>query len=64
MLPLITILAFAILFNACADADDVNLADYPINVDPGTIGDTTYIPITPIITGFNEPVDIHFGYDQ
>lgn len=64
LLIAIVFTAFAVLFNACADADDVNLADYPINVDPGTIGDTTYIPITPIITGFNEPVDIHFGYDQ
>jgi hypothetical protein len=55
---------FALFFNACADDENVKLSDYPINVDPGTIGDTTYIPITPVITGFNEPVDIHFGYDQ
>ncbi|MEO8514940.1 MAG: hypothetical protein ABI543_15385 [Ignavibacteria bacterium] len=61
---IIIILFSALLFNACADDDNVNLNDFPINIDPGTIGDTTYIPITPIITGFNEPVDIHFGYDQ
>lgn len=61
---LIILLFSAIIFNACADDDNVNLNDFPINIDPGTIGDTTYIPITPIITGFNEPADIHFGYDQ
>ncbi len=60
---LIIVLFSAMLLNACADGD-LSLQDFPINVDPGTIGDTTYIPITPIITGFNEPVDIHFGYDQ
>lgn len=54
----------SIILNSCADDELVNLNEYPINIDPGTIGDTTYIPITPIITGFNEPVDIHFGYDQ
>lgn len=48
----------------CADEDKIDLSQFPINIDPGTIGDTTYIPVTPIITGFNEPVDIHFGYDQ
>lgn len=56
--------SLAIFFSACADDENVKLSDYPINIDPGTIGDTTYIPITPVITGFNEPVDIHFGYDQ
>jgi len=58
------ILIAAISFSACADADNVDLSEFPINVDPGTIGDTTYIPITPIITGFNEPTDVFFGYDQ
>lgn len=48
----------------CAEEDKIDLSQFPINIDPGTIGDTTYIPITPVITGFNEPVDIHFGYDQ
>ncbi len=57
-------LLLAVFITACADDDNVNLSDFPINIDPGTIGDTTYIPITPIFTGFNEPVDIHFGYDQ
>lgn len=61
---ILIITAFAFILNACADDDNVKLSDYPINIDPGTIGDTTYIPLTPIITGFNEPVDIHFGYDQ
>lgn len=50
------------IFSSCGDKLD--LSQFPINQDPGTIGDTTYIPITPIITGFNEPVDIYFGYDQ
>ncbi len=48
----------------CAGEDKIDLTEFPINIDPGTIGDTTYIPITPVITGFNEPSDIHFGYDQ
>ncbi len=58
------VLFFALTLNACADADNVDLSEFPINVDPGTIGDTSYIPITPIITGFNEPTDVFFGYDQ
>ncbi|MCC6866033.1 MAG: hypothetical protein IT280_07710 [Ignavibacteria bacterium] len=64
ILKLSFIVLYTILFISCADDDLVKLEDYPINTDPGTIGDTTYIPVTPIITGFNEPVDIHFGYDQ
>jgi hypothetical protein len=48
----------------CAEEEKIDLSQFPINIDPGTIGDTTYIPVTPVITGFNEPVDIHFGYDQ
>lgn len=58
------IILFAIFITACADDELVKLENYPINIDPGTIGDTTYIPVTPIITGFNEPTDIYFGYDQ
>lgn len=53
-----------IVFFGCAQEDKIDLAQFPTNTDPGTIGDTTYIPITPIITGFNEPADIYFGYDQ
>ncbi len=53
---------FAFLFSSCGDK--IDLSQFPLNTDPGTIGDTTYIPITPIITGFNEPADIYFGYDQ
>jgi hypothetical protein len=56
--------SISIFTAGCADEDKIDLSQFPINIDPGTIGDTTYIPITPIITGFNEPVDIHFGYDQ
>lgn len=53
---------FSILLTGCGDK--IELSQFPLNNDPGTIGDTTYIPITPIITGFNEPADIYFGYDQ
>ena len=47
---------------SCAE-DDINLNDLPINVDPGSVGDTTYIPITPILSGFNQPMDIYMGYE-
>lgn len=53
---------FILALSSCGEKLD--LSQFPINNDPGTIGDTTYIPITPIITGFNEPADIYFGYDQ
>lgn len=53
---------YAFILSSCGDKLD--LSEFPINGDPGIIGDTTYIPITPIITGFNEPTDIYFGYDQ
>lgn len=64
LLKLSLLLSLTFIYFACADDELVDLSEYPINVDPGTIGDTTYIPVTPVITGFNEPVDIHFGYDQ
>ncbi|MBZ0204525.1 MAG: hypothetical protein K8I03_16045 [Ignavibacteria bacterium] len=60
---IILLIAF-LLVPGCAEEDKIDLSQFPINEDPGTIGDTVYIPITPVVTGFNEPVDIHFGYDQ
>ncbi len=60
----ITLLIALLLLPGCAEEDKIDLSQFPINEDPGTIGDTVYIPITPVVTGFNEPVDIHFGYDQ
>jgi hypothetical protein len=61
-LSIILMVAFTLLLSSCGDKLD--LSQFPLNSDPGTIGDTTYIPITPIISGFNEPADIYFGYDQ
>lgn len=60
----LAVLLISITLGGCAEEDKIDLSQFPINVDPGTIGDTIYIPVTPVITGFNEPSDIHFGYDQ
>lgn len=60
----VLLLCIVLSFVLSSCGDKLDLSEFPINQDPGTIGDTTYIPITPIITGFNEPVDIYFGYDQ
>jgi len=51
-----------ILSFSCAE-DDINLNDLPINVTPGTIGDTLFIPVTPPIEGLNQPMDIFIGYE-
>src|SRR4030095_9216346 len=58
----ILVLSFAALFAACAE-DDIDLSQLPINNEPGIVGDTTYIPISPAITGFNQPEDIDMGYE-
>ena len=62
ILSMLLVVAFQI--TGCADEDKLDLSQFPVNIDPGVIGDTSYIPVSPVITGFNEPVDIHFGYDQ
>lgn len=54
--------AAAVLLSSCGEKIDLN--QFPVNQDPGIIGDTVYIPVSPIIYGFNEPADIYFGYDQ
>jgi hypothetical protein len=41
--------------------EQLDLSQFPINKPPPVIGDTSYIPQTPVITGFNEPVDIYMG---
>jgi NHL repeat len=64
IISFLAMLFLGITLGGCAEEDKIDLSQFPINIDPGTIGDTTYIPITPVITGFNEPSDIHFGYDQ
>ena len=43
--------------------EQLDLSKFPINEPPPVIGDTTYIPQTPVITGFNEPTDIYMGYE-
>ncbi len=50
---------FTFAFLGCGEETD--LSQFPINQEPGVIGDTTYIPISPAIFGFNEPNDIHMG---
>jgi hypothetical protein len=52
-------LVTSLLFTSCGE--QLDLSQFPINEPPPVIGDTTYIPQTPIITGFNEPLDIHMG---
>ncbi|MGH2575605.1 MAG: hypothetical protein ACRDFC_07890, partial [Ignavibacteria bacterium] len=40
---------------------ELDLSQFPINQPPTVIGDTVYIPQSPVLTGFNEPVDIFIG---
>lgn len=58
----ISFLFLAIIIFSC-NKDDLDLSTLPINNNTGNVGDTTYIPITPILTGFNNPVDIYMGYE-
>lgn len=51
-----------LIFSSCGEK--INLSDFPINQQPGTIGDTVYIPVSTPITGFNEPTDIFIGHEQ
>lgn len=56
------IILSAIIFLSCTK-DDLDLSTLPINNNNGNVGDTTYIPITPELTGFNNPIDIYIGYE-
>jgi hypothetical protein len=56
--------AIIFIFALSSCGEKLDLSQFPVNGDPGTIGDTVYIPVAPVITGFNEPVDICFAYDQ
>jgi hypothetical protein len=49
-------------FLSCTQ-DDLDLSTLPLNNNNGNVGDTTYIPITPELTGFNNPIDIYMGYE-
>lgn len=43
--------------------EELDLSQFPVNQPPQVIGDTVYIPLSPVITGFNSPIDIHIGYE-
>lgn len=57
-----SIIIAAVFYSGCAN-DQLDLSQFPINQPPGKIGDTVYIPVTPILTGFNQPIDILVGYE-
>ncbi len=57
---LIIILFFAIYFAGCY-GEQVDLSQFPINNPPGRIGDTVYIPVSPVLTGYHNPIDIYVG---
>jgi hypothetical protein len=59
-IKLILILFIAIYFAGCY-GEQVDLTQFPINNPPGRIGDTVYIPISPVLTGYNNPLDIYIG---
>jgi hypothetical protein len=52
----------AFIFSSCGEK--INLSDFPINQEPGIIGDTVYIPVSVPLTGFSEPFDIFVGHEQ
>ncbi len=56
------VIVLAALFSACAN-DLLDLSQFPINKQPGKIGDTVYIPVSPVLTGYNRPADILVGYE-
>jgi hypothetical protein len=41
--------------------EKLDLSQFPLNDPPGVIGDTVYIPVTPVLGGFNQPADIYIG---
>lgn len=48
------------LLSSCGN--ELDLSQFPIQQNTGGhFGDTVYIPQTPIITGFNNPIDIYVG---
>lgn len=61
---LILLSTAAIYILGCNYGEELNLNQFPINGNGGgTIGDTVYIPLSPILTGYNHPVDIYVGYE-
>jgi len=56
------LLLFVLFFSSCRQ-DDLDLSTLPLNNNTGNVGDTTYIPIAPVLTGFNNPIDIYVGYE-
>src|SRR5258706_7289829 len=48
-------------YSGCTEGDQLDLNNFPTNHTPGTIGDTVYIPQSPVLTGFNNPQDIYIG---
>jgi hypothetical protein len=50
-----------IIISGCGD--ELQLSQFPTKPNTGHIGDTVYIPQTPVITGFNSPVDIYTGHE-
>jgi hypothetical protein len=52
---------FIILFTLFGCGEQLDLSQFPINQNPGVIGDTVYIPQSPAFTGFNQPADIFVG---
>jgi hypothetical protein len=58
-LKLYIILFIISALNGCGNELDVS--QFPLNKSPQIIGDTVYIPQSPVITGFNQPEDILIG---
>ncbi len=58
---LVLIFLSAILFSC---GDELDLSQFPItNTGVITISDTTYVLQNPVWTGFNQPEDIHIGFE-
>ncbi|MCX7878058.1 MAG: hypothetical protein N2510_05370 [Ignavibacteria bacterium] len=55
------ILIITFLIQSCGEKLD--MSQFPVNDPPTVIGDTVYIPIQPVLTGFNEPSDIYIGHE-
>jgi hypothetical protein len=51
--------SFSLAILGCGE--QLDLSQFPVNEPPQVIGDTVYITQYPIITGFNEPIDIYVG---
>ncbi len=56
-------LSFVLIFFFAGCGDQLDLSQFQANQGGGTIGDTTYIPISPAFEGFNNPQDVHIGHD-